>query len=147
MPPESITAHSEVLMHIVIRLDDGSIAENTKRTGRPSRVILGDRSVSNAFEAELLGLKVGDKKEFKLAPDEAFGESLSTNQMDFPLSQFAEDIEVTPGTIIEFENKNGGQMLGVVQSIQNDKVTVDFNHPLAGHPVQFEIEILEINAG
>ena len=145
MHPETITANSQVLMHMIIRLDDGSIAENTKRTGRPSRVTLGDRSLSNAFEAELLGLKVGDKKEFKLTPDNAFGESLSSNQMDFPLSQFAEDIEVTPGTIIEFQNKDGGQLLGVVQSIENERVSVDFNHPLAGHPVQFEIEILEIS--
>lgn len=145
MQNKCITANSQILMHIIIRLDDGSIAENTRRNGRPSRVILGDHSISPAFETELLGLGVGDKKEFKLAPDDAFGKHLSSNQMTFPRSQFAEDIEVTPGTIIEFQNKNGSQLLGVVKSIENEQVHVDFNHPLAGHPLQFEIEILEIN--
>ena len=145
MENKHITANSQILMHLIIRLDDGSIAENTRRNGRPSKVVLGDQSISPAFEAQLLGLGIGDKKEFKLTPDDAFGEKLDSNQMTFPLSQFAEDIEVTPGTIIEFQNKNGSQLLGVVKSIENENVQVDFNHPLAGHPLQFEIEILEIN--
>lgn len=145
MRDDIITPSSQVLMHIIIRLDDGSIAENTRRTGRPSLVTLGDYSISQVFESHLLGLTVGDKKEFRLTPNDAFGENNSSNHMIFPLSQFSTDMEIEPGVIIEFENKNGTQLLGVIQSIEEDKVTVDFNHPLAGHPVQFEIEILEVN--
>lgn len=145
MRDDVITTNSQVLMHIIIRLDDGSIAENTRRTGRPSLVRLGDQSISQVFESHLLGLAVGDKKEFRLTPNDAFGENSSSNYMTFPLSQFSADMEIEPGVIIEFENKNGTEMLGVIQSIEEDKVIVDFNHPLAGHPVQFEIEILQIN--
>jgi FKBP-type peptidyl-prolyl cis-trans isomerase SlpA len=144
MSNNSIAAHSSVLMHILIRLEDGSIAENTRRSARPSKVVLGDQSISPAFEAQLLGLNVGDKKTFKLAAEDAFGEHLSSNQMTFPINQFAQEIDVTPGTIIEFENKSGTQLLGVVQSVENEMVNIDFNHPLAGHAVQFEIEVLEI---
>jgi FKBP-type peptidyl-prolyl cis-trans isomerase SlpA len=141
---ERVAATSELMMHMIIRLDDGSIAENTRRNGRPSKVTLGDESISPAFEQELIGLKVGDKKEFKLPASDTFGEHLASNVMTFPRSQFSDDIEVEPNAIIEFQNKNGAQLLGVVQSMQDDQVIVDFNHPLVGCVLQFEVEVLEI---
>ena len=141
---KKVTATSELIMHMIIRLDDGSIAENTRRSGRPSKVTLGDQSISPAFEQELIGLEIGEKKEFKLAANDNFGESLTSNMMTFSRGQFADDIEVEPGVIIEFQNKDGSQLLGVVQSIQDDKVIVDFNHPLVGCALQFEVEVLEI---
>ncbi len=139
-----VTPHSSLMMHIIIRLKDGSIAENTRRIARPVKVILGDGSISEKFEQALIGMKVGEKKEFFLAASDAFGESLAGNIMKFPRAQFGPEVEVEKGMIIEFQNMQGAELLGVVKSMEEDQVTVDFNHPLAGQDLQFEIELLEI---
>ncbi len=139
--------NSLVNAHLIIRLKDGSIAENTRRTGRPSKMRLGDGSLSPAFEKNILGLMIGEKANFQLSPEDAFGISYAENIMWFPKSQFAhlkveEELEI--GGLIEFENMNGQIMIGIIRAFEEDQIKVDFNHPLAGQEVEFELEILTI---
>ncbi|MCD6048017.1 MAG: peptidyl-prolyl cis-trans isomerase [Gammaproteobacteria bacterium] len=142
---QTITPNSQVTMHMIIRVEDGSIAENTRRTARPTRAMIGNGSLSEKFEQALLGLQIGDKKEFHLEAEDAFGLVMPENFLTFPRSQFGEEIDMEEGMIIEFQNMNGQEMLGIVREIREDEVVVDFNHPLAGHALDFEIEVMEIN--
>jgi FKBP-type peptidyl-prolyl cis-trans isomerase SlpA len=142
---QTITPNSQVTMHMIIRVEDGSIAENTRRTARPTRARMGDGSLSEKFEQALLGLQIGYKKEFHLEAEDAFGPIMPENFLTFPRSQFGEEIDMEEGMIIEFQNMNGQEMLGIVREIRADEVVVDFNHPLAGHALDFEIEVMEIH--
>ena len=71
--------NSSILVHITMKLSDGSAADSTKVNNKPAKIIMGDNSISPAFEAQLLGMKQGESKEFTLAAVDAFGESNPDN--------------------------------------------------------------------
>ncbi|WP_205952632.1 FKBP-type peptidyl-prolyl cis-trans isomerase [Pantoea stewartii] len=143
---ESVQRDSAVLLHFVLKLEDGSVAESTRASGKPALFRLGDGSLSGALEQALLGLKAGDKHQFSLAPEEAFGGVSPDLIQYFSRRDFNEAGEPEIGAIMLFTGMGGSEMPGVIREINGDSITVDFNHPLAGHRVQFDIEVLEIDS-
>lgn len=142
---ESVQRDSAVLVHFTLKLEDGSTAESTRANGKPALFRLGDGSLSAALEQALLGLKVGETKQFTLAPEEAFG-SVSPDLIQyFSRRDFIDAGEPEVGAIMLFTGMGGSEMPGVIREVSGDSITVDFNHPLAGHRVQFDIEVLEID--
>ncbi len=140
-----ITKTTQVLMHFSIVLADGSAAESTKVHNKPAKFTMGDGSLTPSFEACLLGLKAGDNKSFKLEPEDAFGLPNPDNIHHIERSKFSSDAPAEVGAIIAFSNPDGSQLPGIVREVTGDSVTVDFNHPLAGQVVTFEVEILELS--
>lgn len=135
--------NSQVLMHFSIILSDGSVADSTELQGKPAKLVIGDQSLSPQFEKCLLGLTVGDKSKFELAAKDAFGESNPDNIYYLDRTKFT-DVEPEVGLIVGFTQPDGAELPGVIRDVIGDSVTVDFNHPLAGHAVTFDVEILEI---
>ncbi|WP_058912184.1 FKBP-type peptidyl-prolyl cis-trans isomerase [Entomohabitans teleogrylli] len=142
---ESIQSNSAVLVHFTLKLDDGSTAESTRNNGKPALFRLGDSSLSEGLEQHLLGLKVGAKTDFTLPPEAAFGVPSPDLIQYFSRRDFIDAGEPEIGAIMLFTAMDGSEMPGVVREISGDSVTVDFNHPLAGHTVHFDIEVLEID--
>ena len=142
----SVLANSRVLADITIKLKDGSIADSTKVSGKPSWLVMGDGSFSEAFEAFLMGAKVSDNLTFELPPVDAFGESEPNNIHFMDISQFPQDIKLELGSIVGFSQPSGGEIPGIIRAIQDTSVKVDFNHPLAGETIVFEVEIRQIAA-
>lgn len=139
-----IQSDSRVLADVTVKLKDGSIADSTKISGKPSWLILGDGSFSTAFEEYLIDKQAGDNLVFELEANDAFGLS-NPDQIHFmDISQFPQDIELKEGAIIAFDQPDGGQIPGVIRSFDGGSVKVDFNHPLAGETVIFEIEIKQV---
>ena len=141
----TITSSSEVLMHFSIKLADGSAAESTRVNNRPAKFVMGDGSITENFEKCLLGLNVGDNKSFELGPEDAFGMPNPDNFHYVERSRFSADAPAEVGAIIAFTQPNGAELPGIVRAVEGDSVTVDFNHPLAGQTLTFEVEILEIH--
>ena len=142
---ESVQRESAVLVHFTLKLEDGSTAESTRANGKPALFRLGDSSLSAALEQALLGTKVGEKRNFTLAPEDAFG-SISPDLIQyFSRRDFIDAGEPEVGAIMLFSGMGGSEMPGVIREVSGDSITVDFNHPLAGHRVQFDVEVLEID--
>ena len=141
----SITASSEVLMHFSINLADGSAAESTRVNNRPAKFVMGDGSLTENFEKCLLGLSVNQQKSFELAPQDGFGLPNPDNIHYVDRSKFSHETPAEVGAIIAFTQPNGAELPGIVRAVEGDSVTVDFNHPLAGQTLTFDVEILEIN--
>jgi FKBP-type peptidyl-prolyl cis-trans isomerase SlpA len=142
---ESVQRDSAVLVHFTLKLEDGSTAESTRANGKPALFRLGDGSLSAALEQALLGLKAGETKQFTLEPEEAFG-SVSPDLIQyFSRRDFIDAGEPEVGAIMLFTGMGGSEMPGVIREVSGDSITVDFNHPLAGHRIQFDIEVLEID--
>lgn len=139
-----ITENSEVLMHFAIKLEDGSVAESTQAMGKPAKFRMGDGSLTDNFEQCLLGLKAGDKSSFELGPEDAFGLPNPDNIHHVDLSKFGSDTPAEVGNIIAFAGPDGQDIPGLITSVAGDSVTVDFNHPLAGHRVTFDVEVVTI---
>jgi len=141
---ELVIKNSRVLAHITAKLKDGSVADSTKVSGSPSWMVLGEGHFSDAFEAYLIGNTIGDNLQFELEAEDAFGVS-NPDQIHFmDISQFPQDIELKEGAIISFSQPNGGQVPGIIRNFEGGSVTVDFNHPLVGQTVIFEIEIQQV---
>ena len=135
---------SALLCHMNILLADGSTADSTRAAGKPARLNIGDGSLSPAFEAQLEGLVQGDKHSFTLEPADAFGEANPDAIHHLDRTRFAADIELKPGVIISFAGPGGVEIPGIIRDVAGDSVTVDLNHPLAGHRVTFELEVMQV---
>ncbi|KMT64884.1 FKBP-type peptidyl-prolyl cis-trans isomerase [Catenovulum maritimum] len=140
-----IKAGSEVVMHFSIKLEDGTAAESTKVANKPAKFVMGDGSLTKSFEDCLLGLTEGQQQSFKLAPEDAFGLSNPDNIYHLDRSKFSSDTPAEEGSIVAFAQPDGSELPGIIRSVAGDSVTVDFNHPLAGLTVEFDVEILSVN--
>lgn len=90
-------------------------------------------------------LREGESKSFTLAPEQAFGLSNPDNIYHLDRAKFGAEVEPKVGTIILFDQPNGSELPGIIRAVEGMSVTVDFNHPLAGHTVTFEVEILGVD--
>ncbi|CAM4129329.1 FKBP-type peptidyl-prolyl cis-trans isomerase [Vibrio neonatus] len=140
-----ITKDSAVTMHFAIKLEDGSVADSTYQMGKPAKLVIGDGSLSDNFEACLLGLKAGDKNSVELKAVDAFGLPNPDNIHHMDRAKFVGEAQVEVGTIMAFNGPDGVEIPGIITEIAGDSVTVDFNHPLAGRDVTFDVEIVSID--
>ncbi len=140
---QEILKDSSILVHITMKLSDGSAADSTKVNNKPAKIIMGDNSISPAFEAQLIGMKKGETKEFTLEAKDAFGETNPDNIHYMDLDKFSADVPAKIGNIITF-SQPGGELPGMIKEINGNSVTIDFNHPLAGQTVTFVIDLVEI---
>jgi FKBP-type peptidyl-prolyl cis-trans isomerase SlpA len=140
---KQIKTDSTILVHITMKLSDGSAADSTKVNNKPARIIMGDQSISAAFEAQLLGMATGESKEFLLEAIDAFGESNPDNIHYMDIDKFSDEVPAKIGNIITF-SQPGGELPGMIKEVNGTSVTIDFNHPLAGQPVIFVIDLIEI---
>lgn len=117
--------------------------------GKPATLSLGAGELSPAIEACLVGLDEGARSTFELPAGAAFGERSAQmqqwlarkelRQMGDPLESYA------PGEVVQFPTPDGaGQFAGVVVQTRDDAVLFDFNHPLAGQPVTFEVHVIGV---
>ncbi|WP_028110396.1 FKBP-type peptidyl-prolyl cis-trans isomerase [Ferrimonas futtsuensis] len=136
--------NSQVFVHFNVELPDGTVADSTRAHGKPARLTLGDGSLSGAFEAAIRGMGKGETRRFSLDPQHAFGERNPDNIHHMDRTQFAADADLTEGTIMAFSTPDGNQVPGIIREVAGDSVTVDFNHPLAGQMVIFDLEVLDI---
>lgn len=141
-----INTGSEVLFHFSIKLSDGSVADSTKVSGKPAKLVMGDGSLTPGFEACLLGLEAGQEASFTLPPEQAFGMPNPDNIYYVERDKFGADVTPEEGAIIAFTQPDGSELPGVIRSVAGQSVTVDFNHPLAGQTLTFEVEILEVKS-
>ncbi|WP_371377858.1 FKBP-type peptidyl-prolyl cis-trans isomerase [Thalassotalea aquiviva] len=144
MSTKVVDTHSSLLMHITMTLSDGSAADSTKVNNKPARVNLGDNSLSPAFEQQLVGLKEGDSKEFTLEAKDAFGEVNPDNIHYVDRTKFSSEAPAEVGSIVTF-TQPGGEIPGVIREVNDLSVTVDFNHPLAGQAITFNVDVVEIH--
>ncbi len=112
--------------------------------------LAGHSGLPPKFEENLNGLSAGDAYNFEISPEDAFGEYYDDNVVDFSLDMFKiEDGNVPagflePGNPIPFTNDDGEKIQGRVIEVQDDKVIIDFNHPLAGKTLKFEGKVISV---
>lgn len=139
-----ITATSEVVMHFTIKLADGSAADSTKVNNKPAKFVMGDGSLTANFEKCLIGLTEGEAKTFELDPEDAFGQPNPDNIYHVERSKFSAEAPAEVGAIIAFTQPDGNELPGIIREVTGESVTVDFNHPLAGQKLTFDVEVISV---
>lgn len=138
-----------VTMHFAVRLMDGTELDSTFNTA-PATFVWGDESLLPGFEKALNGLKAGDKRSVFIAAEQGFGAHNPENIQHFRRDAFSADMDLNEGSVVSFKDASGAELPGVIvkadetEREDNDWVRVDFNHPLAGRELTFEVEILEV---
>lgn len=114
----------------------------------PLGFVFGVGMMIPGFEAEIEGLKVGDKKGFEVKAEEAYGLYNDQNVIDLPIENFGEPEERAELLIVDkqivLQDNMGNQHVGTVKEVAETTVKIDFNHPMAGNDLFFHVEIMDI---
>jgi FKBP-type peptidyl-prolyl cis-trans isomerase SlpA len=145
-----IASGSHVTLHYRIAVlyegDEHEVMSTFEAT--PATLQVGTGQLAAPLEDRLLGLTEGEEANFELGPGEGFGQR--TAELVQTLSRATFDantdpeVEYLPGDIVEFNSPDGGQFAGVLKRHTADTVVVDFNHPLAGLPVRFSVQVIGV---
>jgi len=105
---------------------------DTSEGRQPLEVAMGAGQMIKGFEAALLGLSLNDKKTFTINPEEAYGQRDENQMHSFNRSEVPPEMNPQVGQTIALSSPDGQQIPAMISQVDDDKVTVDLNHPLAG---------------
>ncbi|MDP2169237.1 MAG: FKBP-type peptidyl-prolyl cis-trans isomerase [Rhodocyclaceae bacterium] len=135
---------SLVTLHYRVATSDGSELIATFGT-TPATLKLGNGELAPPLEACLTDLPVGARREFVLEPAKAFGAHNPDLVKRLLVSELpAGGADIAPSTVVEFTAPSGGKFAGVVRERDDTTALIDFNHPLAGKSLRFEVEVIGI---
>ena len=139
-----IGPNCKVELHFSLKLaDTGELVDSTFEK-KPAELVIGDGNLPAAFEAVIHGMRAGERKVERIEPKDGFGQHNPSNVQRIPKDQFDPSVELSEGLVVSFQDKAKSELPGVVSIIDDTMVTVDFNHPLAGRDLEFEVEILSV---
>lgn len=129
----------------------GTIANGEKfdsSVGRePLEFTVGAGQMIAGFDAGVVGMIVGDKKQINIAPADGYGEWDEANTFPFPVVNFPADMKLEIGLQLTMRNDQGQPFPVTIAAITEENVTLDANHFLAGKDLVFDIEMMAINPG
>ena len=135
-----------VKIHYTGKLDDGT--EFDSSAGRdPLEFELGGGQVIPGFDTAVEGMAVGDSKSVRIEPDQAYGERHEQLVQDVPRSSLPDELNPEVGMALQSQSPDGQVMVLMVAAVDEETITVDANHPLAGQALNFDIELVEIGGG
>ena len=121
----------------------GEIVDSTDDSD-PLEFLQGHKNIIPGLEKELYGMSIGDKKTVRVSAKDAYGELDPEAFVDVPRDEFPPDIPLETGVQIQVRDMQGGLMDAVIEKIGDDVVQLNFNHPLAGEDLNFEITIADL---
>lgn len=139
-----ISSGLKVKVHYVGTLDDGTVFEDTRKRGKPFEFVLGDRRMLFDFDRAVAGLSEGTSCKIHIPAISAFGEYNDDLIDEIPTSKLAGAKDLPVGKYIMLRGEGGRPVRAKVVSVDDDVVRFDYNHPMAGKNLNFEIELLEV---
>ncbi|MDT8418828.1 MAG: peptidylprolyl isomerase [Desulfuromonadales bacterium] len=138
----TITDGSKVSLEYSLTLKDQGVVDSNVG-GEALTFVYGSQQIIPGLEKAVSGMKVGDQKKVEIAPEEAYGPVFQEAVTTANISQFPAELQKV-GAMVQTQGQDGRQLRGKVISIEGDTVKVDFNHPLAGQTLYFEIKLLNV---
>jgi len=133
----------KVKIHYTGTLDDGSQFDSS--AGRdPLEFEMGAGMVIPGFEKGVAGMEVGEKKTIHIPAVEAYGERREEMVMQFERSQLPEDLNPEVGMGLQMQGPQGQPVAVTVTAVDDEHITIDANHQLAGQNLNFELELVEV---
>lgn len=129
-------------------LDNGEVFIASEE-GKPARAVLGNSDLPPTLEAGILAMKVGETKKIRIPPEEGYGQRLKELLQTIDNQQLIDQLKPKPGMIVQLRvNREGSeaQVPATVITVEGSRLTVDYNHPLAGHHLTYNLTLLEISA-
>lgn len=133
---------TRVTLRFSLFMSNGELVDSTG--DKPATFSVGDGNLLPGFESAMFGLVAGDSRRLRIDAQSAFGPHREENVQRMRRSEFQRDLELEEGLVVSFADQQKAELPGVVVSVGDEIVVVDFNHPLAGHDLEFEVEILDV---
>ena len=148
--PRVVTQNAHLTLHYRLAVGAGEAARDLVSThGQPPATLqLGQGQLSPGIEARLIGMREGERAVLDFAVGEAFGMRNPDLVQRVTRGTYDRDIDPTHahavGDLVSVPGPRGGQVRGVLKELSADHAVLDFNHPLAGQPVTFEVSIIGV---
>ena len=134
---------STVTISFSIVLDSGKTVGGPGNA-TPLTFTIGRGRVLRKLEEGVLGMAVGEKRKISVAPAEGYGDYNQDLVLQVERSHFTPDIKLAPGRTVQYQNRSGERVNFVVAEVNENTVTLDGNHPLAGMNLTYEVELVEV---
>jgi FKBP-type peptidyl-prolyl cis-trans isomerase SlpA len=145
--PAVVTASAYLTLHYRLATPDGTDIVTTFN-GNPATLMLGQGQLAPFLEDVLMGLPEGTHQTFTLTPAQAFGER--STELVRPVTRATLDENSVPGAdykigdLVDFAAPGGGRFAGILRELGDDAALFDFNHPLAGQTLSFEVKLISV---
>ena len=142
-------AHDTVKDGLVVSMEykltvDGEVLDSSD-DGGPLQFLAGYGNIIPGLENEMMGMKIGDSKNVTVQPEDGYGEFDEEAYADVPRTEFPADMALEEGMELHVTDEDGNHQAAYVAEYNDKTVKLDFNHPLAGPTVHFDVEVLEID--
>ncbi len=134
---------NSVKVHYTGRLEDGTVFDSSQNR-EPLQFTLGDGNMIKGFDAAVHGMEIGQEITVTIPSDEAYGEKREDMMIDIPRNQVPEHIKPELGMELTLQSQEGHPMPVKVVHLDDEKIILDANHPLAGEDLIFDITLVEI---
>ena len=140
MDKVSVQKNVVVSMEYTLRVDGEKIDSSEGQD--PLQFLAGHGNIISGLEREMMGMKVGESKDVKVPPGDAYGEFDENAFMQVPKDQFPKDMPVEEGLELTVRDDSGQSRYARVDVVEGENVTLNFNHPLAGDELHFNIKVV-----
>ena len=143
---QQVKSGDTVRVHYHGKLTDGTTFDSSE--GRePLEFEVGSGMVIAGFDTGVTGMVIGEKRTIQIPVEEAYGEIQEDMFMEFPMDRFPADMKPEVGMQLNMSGQDGQSFPVIIREVLEDKVVLDANHPLAGEPLTFDLELVEIVGG
>lgn len=134
---------NEVSVQYKGTLDDGSVFDQS-RPDQPLKFTVGGGQVIPGFDKAVEGMNVGESKTITLAANDAYGAHRDDLVLKVDRNRVPKEFDIEVGQRYQMEKESGEKFKVTVIDVTDDSVTLDANHPLAGHDLTFEIKLVDV---
>ena len=142
MSKDSVQKDVVVSMEYSLQVDGEEI--DSSKGQDPLQFLVGHGNIISGLEREMMGMKVGESKDVVVQPADGYGEYDDEAFMDVPRGEFPQDMPVEEGLELSVRDDQGQSRYARIDSIEGDVVTLNFNHPLAGDELHFNVKIVDL---
>jgi FKBP-type peptidyl-prolyl cis-trans isomerase 2 len=127
------------------KLEDGTVFDSSDKHDAPLEFIVGSGQLIKGFDDALVGMQIGEEKEIKLEPKDAYGEYNPNLIKEMPRDCFPQDKEIEAGMVFVMNLQDGRKALIRIAEVTEETITIDLNPPLAGKILLFKIKVVDIS--
>jgi FKBP-type peptidyl-prolyl cis-trans isomerase SlyD len=140
MSKDSVQNDIVVSMEYTLHVDGEKIDSSEGQD--PLQFLAGYGNIISGLEREMMGMKVGDSKDVVIPPADAYGEFDEDAFLQVPRDQFPQDMPVEEGLELSVRDDTGQSRYARIDAVEGDSVTLNFNHPLAGDELHFNVKVV-----
>jgi FKBP-type peptidyl-prolyl cis-trans isomerase SlyD len=142
MATDTVQNNVVVSMEYTLQVDNEEI--DSSKGQDPLQFLVGHGNIITGLEREMMGMRVGESKDVVVAPAEGYGEFDEEAFMEVSRSAFPKDMEIEEGSELTVRDDSGQSRYARVDTIEGENVVLNFNHPLAGDELHFNVKVIGV---